>query len=530
MAKNKNFPQHGLTSRQFCDKCRNHGVFFKKRYHKMKKQCQFEKCDCPHCRLTDSRRLVMKLQQKVRRAGITAKEISSETEDDEDSNRDSQERDQQNDGGDVIEGDIYDETNIEQDIAEAIKAATLAIEALPRHYKIKSNKIKGENSSVNQSGSQSGPSVNRAHLKVRILKTELTLPREVKQADDQSTLSKFRGTESLQPPVTIHSNVNQYPELVPNSWEKPDSRLSPPDSRMSPPNSRLSPPDSRMSPPNSRLSPPDSRMSPPDSRMSPPVSVASYLIAKYSPQTPKPSQSTPTPFETKASINQEIRDEGGWPNAPVTEPSLIHPHFPPALPPHTGAPMLLPPSHPTYLNRMPPFYPLVSQADKACAAPQMFLPPRGNLPPLFSNERSLLYEKSPQSDYSSMSKSFDSCKNRSIRDKHEGCHQYENDIGVADRDDFRYGKLFSHGVIGHPGERITAQDSISVPQPAPANALEELDYFAKMQLQRQFPEHFARIAEQTYPVRQPARHPTSPVPLVGSQPGMDAALHNPIQP
>jgi hypothetical protein len=186
--------------------------------------------------------------------------------------------------------------------------------------------------------------------------------------------------------------------------------------------------------------------------------------------------------------------------------------------------------HLTYLNRMPPFYPLVSQADEACAAPQMFSPPRGNMPPLSSNARSFVSIQSPQAGYSSMLKAFDSCKNRSIRDMREGCHHYENDIGVADRDEFMYGKLFSHGVIGHPGKRITVPDSISVPQTAPSNALEGLDYFAKMQLQRQFPEHFARIAEQTYPVHQPARHPPLPAPLVGSQPGMDAALHNPIQP
>ncbi|XP_018026467.1 doublesex- and mab-3-related transcription factor A2 isoform X3 [Hyalella azteca] len=540
MAKNKNFPQHGLTNRQLCDKCRNHGEFFKKRGHKS--DCKFEKCDCPLCQLTDKRRLVMKHQQRVRRANVTAKVISS---DDEDSNSESHEGAQQNDGAEALEG--YDEGSSEEAIAGAVKAVTLAIEALPKHFGPFSPS--GVVSRTNKSSA-----VNRACLKHRILKTEFTLPRKVNQS------------ETLQPPVTTKCNVQQYLELGPNSWLKPDNRMSPPDSRTSPRDSRMSPPDSRTSPPDSRMSPPDSRTSPPDSRMSPPASVASYSIAKYSPQTPKyspqtpkyspqtpkyspqtpkyspqmpkyspqtpmPSQSTPPLFEATAPIKQEIKDEDGWPNAPVTEPSLIHSHFPTALPPHTGAPMLLPPSHSTYLNRMPPFYPLVSQADEACATPQMFSPPRGNMPPMFSSARSFLFKKSPQSDYSSMSKAFDSCKNRSIRDMREGCHNYENDSGVVDRDEFMYEKLFSRGVIGHPRERITVRDSISVTQTAPSNALEGLDYFAKMQLQRQFPEHFARIAEQTYPAHPPARHhPPLSAPLVGSQPGMDAALHNPIQP
>ncbi|XP_047738038.1 uncharacterized protein LOC125178410 [Hyalella azteca] len=423
------------------------------------------------------RRLIMKHQQRVRRANVTAKLISSEKDDDEDSKSESHEGAHQNDGAEALEGDINDEESSEQAIAGAIKAATLAIEALPKHFEPISPT--GVVSRTNRSSA-----VNRAPLK-----RECTPPREVLQADAQSPLVQFRATQTLPPPVMTNYNVQQYPDLVPNSWEKPDSRLSPP------------------------------------------VSVASYPIAKYSPQTPTSSQATPAIYEATAPMKQEIKDEDGWPNVPATEPSLIHPHFPPALPPHTGAPMLLPPSHSTYLNRMPPFYPLVSQADEACATPQMFSPPRGNMPPMFSSARSFMFKKSPQSDYSSISKAFDSYKNRSIRDMREGYHHYENDSGVVDRDEFMYEKLFSRGVIGLPGERITVRDSIYVTETASSNAVEGLDYFAKMQFQRQFPEHFARIAEQTYPAHPPARHhPPLSAPLVGSQPGMDSTLHIPIQP
>ncbi|XP_018025339.1 uncharacterized protein LOC108680919 [Hyalella azteca] len=473
MAKNNIFPQHGLTSRQLCDKCRNHIKFSKKRGHKGK--CQFENCKCAYCHLTDMRRLIMKHQQRVRRANVTAKVlsfakfsiadftfrvrlISSEIDDDEDSKSESHEGAHQNDGAEALERDINDEGNSEEAIVGAIKAATLTIEALSKHFGLISST--GVVPRTNKSSA-----VNRPPLK-----RKGTPPSGILQADALSTLVQFRATQTLPPTVMTNYNVQLYPDLVPNSWEKPDSRLSPPGSSLSPP--------------DSRMSPLDSRMSPPDCRMSPPVSVASYSIANYSPQTPTPSHATAAIYEATAPIKQEIKDEDGWPNTPAAEPSFIHPHFSPALPPHKGAPMLLPPSHSTYLNRMPPFYPLVSQANEAGAAPQMFSPFRGNMPPMFSSACSFLFKKSPQSDYSSMSKALDSCKNRSIRDMREGCHNYENDSGVADRDEFMYEKLFSRGVIGHSAERITVRDSISVTQTAPSNAPEGFDYFAKMELQR----------------------------------------------
>ncbi|KAF2363355.1 DM DNA-binding domain [Trinorchestia longiramus] len=61
---------------QLCDKCRNHNKFCEKRGHKTK--CEHENCRCVLCQLTDKRRLIMKYQQRVRRANVTAEEIPSD--------------------------------------------------------------------------------------------------------------------------------------------------------------------------------------------------------------------------------------------------------------------------------------------------------------------------------------------------------------------------------------------------------------------------------------------------------------------
>lgn len=191
-----------------------------------------------------------------------------------------------------------------------------------------------------------------------------------------------------------------------------------------------------------------------------------------------------------------------------------------------GSAGLLPPPHSSYLSNLPPFYALPSPPHDA----SIFQHHRN----VFMNSHAIQQKRSPNSEYSVMSKAFDSCKIQNMEDRH-----YDPDLSHNDRRDFLYNKVLSRGAIGTHGvaSQLPDRDSVLNPTVAPG-ALEGLSFFTKMLLPRQFPEHFSRSTEITaYTAHQAASsHPSIPPPpssLGGAtHPSVDApsALQNPIQP
>ncbi|KAF2363357.1 DM DNA-binding domain [Trinorchestia longiramus] len=485
MAKNKNFTMLGVSSRQLCDKCRNHNKFFKKRGHKS--ECEFENCKCPLCQLTDKRRLVMKHQQRVRRANVTSRVISSDEEDVDESKSGCRQDDQtakNNDrDSDDHEENMYEEGTNEHAIVGALKQVTQAMDALPSHMRLISS-----TGSVPRR-SKKNPRIS-APLKRSSLKAEFSPPRESHNSVAPASISQYSPIDTAQPATVTHSSTRR-PELGLRPWDC--------------------------------------------DRESPPVTVASYPVAKYSPRTPTPNKASPPVYEAKATIKQEVKDEDTWPNVVSSEQNPINHSFAPPPPPPPGS-MLLPPPSSSYLNNMPSFYPLASQPKETCvASPPMFSPPRdGTVPSIFNSARSL-YRKSPRTDFI-MAKAFDSCKIHAMDDIRDNVHPFESDISAADRSDYMYGKLLTRGNLGPSNNMPNGQGASSLAHfaPAPHSALESLSFFTKMKLPRQFPEHFARGPDQSYSTHQSsANHPPIPQPLAASsQTAMDAAaaLHNPIQP
>ncbi|XP_068233049.1 uncharacterized protein [Palaemon carinicauda] len=64
------------TKLQKCDMCRNHGAIMSKRAHK--NACPYQECTCELCSLTQKRRYIMRLQQRVRRSQVTSKQQQNE--------------------------------------------------------------------------------------------------------------------------------------------------------------------------------------------------------------------------------------------------------------------------------------------------------------------------------------------------------------------------------------------------------------------------------------------------------------------
>ncbi|KAF2359562.1 DM DNA-binding domain [Trinorchestia longiramus] len=130
---NKKYSMLEQPAKQLCDKCRNHYESSKKSGHKTK--CKFEKCVCPYCNLTDKRRLVMKLIQRVRRANVTARAISSDEDEDDDDASSSHPDDLRVKTIDCHLDEQQENMNKESSnecvIAGVIEQVTQAIEALP---------------------------------------------------------------------------------------------------------------------------------------------------------------------------------------------------------------------------------------------------------------------------------------------------------------------------------------------------------------------------------------------------------------
>ena len=62
--------QEKLNTRQFCGKCKNHLELKVKRGHN-KSDCKYENCTCSYCKLTDYRREIMKIAQRLQRSDTT---------------------------------------------------------------------------------------------------------------------------------------------------------------------------------------------------------------------------------------------------------------------------------------------------------------------------------------------------------------------------------------------------------------------------------------------------------------------------
>ncbi|KAF2363354.1 DM DNA-binding domain [Trinorchestia longiramus] len=167
--------------RQVCDKCRNHNQLHKKSGHS---SCEFEKCTCPLCTLTEKRRFVMMHLQRIRRAQVTSKALSSSENEESDA-------DQMTDKVRKSEDDDFEPNKECQSVAAVIDSVTQALRALPPSLQHLSTEL-----GIDHKQTATTPGTETAHVEMEVVKQDPIESNEVMKMDESvSNISEHKLTQ-----------------------------------------------------------------------------------------------------------------------------------------------------------------------------------------------------------------------------------------------------------------------------------------------------------------------------------------------